>query len=90
VNAELVKAASEVITNTQILVNVVRRRVRQLAVGHRPMIEATIGLGLADIALTEIATGKIEYQSTLGEKAQGTVVQFPGVIVDIAKAGKAA
>ena len=54
------------------------------------MVETTIGLGLADIALTEIALGKIEYQSTLGEKKEGTVVQFPGVIVDAAKQGKAA
>lgn len=89
-NAELVNKASEVIINTQILVNVVRRRVRQLAAGHRPMVEATIGLGLADIALTEIAAGKLEYQSTLGEKKEGTVVQFPGIIVDVAKEGKAA
>ncbi len=35
--ADLVKAASEVITNQQILVNMVSRRVRQLSLGHRPL-----------------------------------------------------
>ncbi len=34
-NADLVKAASEVITSQQILVNMVSRRVRQLSLGHR-------------------------------------------------------
>ncbi len=90
--AELVKAASEVVTNPQILVNVLRRRVKQLALGHRPMVEHAVGLGLADIALTEIAHGKLSYESTLGEAKPGsdTVVQFPGVIADSAKQGKAA
>ncbi|PYJ75322.1 MAG: DNA-directed RNA polymerase subunit omega, partial [Verrucomicrobia bacterium] len=53
--ADLVKAASEVITNQQILVNMVSRRVRQLLLGHRPLVEFVPGLHEADIALTEIA-----------------------------------
>src|SRR6476646_10335205 len=36
--AELVQAASEVITSPQILVNMVSRRVRQLTLGHRPLV----------------------------------------------------
>ncbi len=87
--AELVNAAAEVVGNHQILVNVLRRRVRQLAMGHRPLVEFAVGLGLADIALTEIAAGKITYESTLGQNVTQTVVQFPGVIVD-QKRGKAA
>jgi DNA-directed RNA polymerase subunit omega len=81
---ELVKAASEVVHNQQILVNMVSRRVRQLTLGHRPLVEFTPGLGFADIALTEIATGKLAFEST----PNGTrsvqpeeVVQFPGIIV---------
>ena len=82
--AELVQAASEVITSPQILVNMVSRRVRQLTLGHRPLVECAPGLGTADIALTEIANGKLTFESTFGQ--DGTppvpnVVQFPEVIV---------
>ena len=82
--AELVKAAAAVITNQQILVNMVSRRVRQLTLGHRPMVEFAPGMGHADVALTEIANGKLTYESTMGENgsAPAQVVQFPGVIVD--------
>ena len=82
--ADLVKAASEVITNQQILVNMVSRRVRQLCLGHRPMVEFAPGLGHADIALSEIAAGKLTFESTLGQNgnaASAEVVQFPGIIV---------
>jgi DNA-directed RNA polymerase subunit omega len=82
--ADLVKAASEVITNQQILVNMVSRRVRQLSLGHRPLAECAPGLGAADIALTEIANGKLTFESTLGQNGTAEaveVVQFPGVIV---------
>lgn len=83
--AELVKAASEVITNQQILVNMVSRRVRQLTLGHRPLVEFAPGLREADIALTEIASGKLTFESTFGqngknEPAAAVVVEFPGVI----------
>jgi DNA-directed RNA polymerase subunit omega len=80
---ELVKAASEVIPNLQILVNVVSRRVRQLTIGHRPLVEFVPGLGHADIALSEIANGKLTFESTHGQNghAPEEVVQFPGVII---------
>ena len=81
--AELVQAASEVITNQQILVNMVSRRVRQLTLGHRPLVVCAPGLGAADIALTEIANGKLTFESTLGEngtaEAPARVVLFPEV-----------
>jgi DNA-directed RNA polymerase subunit omega len=70
-NANLVKAANEVVPNQQILVNMISRRVRQLALGHRPLVENTIGLREADIALTEIATGKLTYESTFGLNGNG-------------------
>ena len=82
--ADLVKAASEVITNQQILVNMVSRRVRQLSLGHRPLVEHAPGLREADIALTEIANGKLTFESTLGQNgntASVEVVKFPEVIV---------
>ncbi len=91
---ELVKAAAEVITNQQILVNMVSRRVRQLCRGHRPLVEYAPGLGHADIALTEIANLKLAYESTLGQNGNGAaaaeVVQFPGVIVEKKTKKKAA
>ena len=83
-NPDLVKAASEVITNQQILVNTVSRRVRQLALGHRPLVVCAPGLREADIALTEIANGKLTYESTFGQKENAApveVLEFPKVIV---------
>ena len=82
---DLVKAASEVITNKQILVNMVSRRVRQLLLGHRPLVEYAPGLREADIALTEIATRKLTFESTFGQNGNAEVpaqvVQFPKVVV---------
>jgi DNA-directed RNA polymerase subunit omega len=83
-NAELVRAAVRIIPNQHILVNMVSRRVRQLTLGHRPLVEFVPGQGHADIALTEITTGKLEFESTAGDSVNGVpvdVVQFPGVIV---------
>lgn len=57
--AKNIEAASKVITESQILINMVSRRVRQLNAGSRPLIDAEIGEGIADIALQEIAQGKI-------------------------------
>ena len=81
--AELIQAASEVITNQQILVNMVSRRVRQLSLGHRHLVKHAPGLREADIALTEIANGKLTFESTFDQngtaEAAARVVQFPGV-----------
>jgi DNA-directed RNA polymerase subunit K/omega len=81
-NSNLVKAAAEVIPNPKILVNMVSQRVRQLCLGHRSMIEFVPGLGEADIALSEIAAGKLGFESTLnqsGGDAATQVVEFPAV-----------
>jgi DNA-directed RNA polymerase subunit omega len=91
--ADLVKAASEVITNQQILVNMVSRRVRQLCLGHRPLVEFVPGLGHADIALSEIANGKLIFELAPDEKkviVPAEVVQFPEIIVDKKTKKKAA
>ena len=87
--ADLVKAASEVISNQQILVNMVSRRVRQLLLGHRPLVEHAPGLREADIALTEIAHGKLAYESTFGQNGSAEsaqVVPFPKIIATKKKA----
>ena len=91
--ANLVKTASEVIPNPQILVNMVSQRVRQLLLGHRPLVEFAPGLREADIALTEIANGKLAYESTFGQNGSAEspqVVPFPKVIATVKKARKAA
>lgn len=81
--AELVQAASKVITSPQILVNMVSRRVRQLTLGHRPLVVCAPGLREADIALTEIANGKLTFESTFGQdgtaEAPARIVLFPAV-----------
>jgi DNA-directed RNA polymerase subunit omega len=83
-NVNLLTAASEVIPNQQILVNMVSRRVRQLSLGHRPLVQHAPGLREADIALTEIANKKLTFESTFGQNGTTPVphvVQFPEVIV---------
>ena len=80
----LVKAAAEVIPDPKILVNMVSKRVRQLCLGHRSMVELIPGLGHADIALSEIAAGKLSFELTLnqnGTDAAPQVVEFPGIRV---------
>lgn len=81
--ADLVQAAAAVITNQQILVNMVSRRVRQLTLGHRPLVEFAPGMGFADIALTEIAGGKLEWEWTSDADAAvipAQVVPFPAAL----------
>jgi DNA-directed RNA polymerase subunit omega len=83
-NSNLVKAAAQVIPNPKVLVNMVSQRVRQLCIGHRPMVEFVPGLGHADIALSEIAAGKLSFESTFklnGNEAAPQVVEFPAVAV---------
>ena len=76
--ASLISAASAVIPNQQILVNMVSRRVRQLTLGHRPLVEVPPGTQSADISLTEIIQGKLTFESTFVPKGQEAVVfQFP-------------
>jgi DNA-directed RNA polymerase subunit omega len=47
----------------------VSRRVRQLNAGSRPLIDAGLSLGLADVALLEIAQGKIVLAEPLVDAA---------------------
>src|SRR4029453_14671798 len=56
--AQLLQEAAKVIPNQQLLINVVSKRVRQLGIGHRPLVEATPKSSLTDIALKEIKIGR--------------------------------
>jgi DNA-directed RNA polymerase subunit omega len=50
------------IPNPELLVNVVRLRVRQLAQGHRPLTQTDPWMEFPDIALKEISEGKLGYE----------------------------
>jgi DNA-directed RNA polymerase subunit omega len=67
---QLLQEAAQVIPNQQLLINVVSKRVRQLGLGHRPMVETTPRMSLTDIALKEIIAGKLTYES-LHESSDG-------------------
>lgn len=87
--AHLIKSASEVIPDQKMLVNVISRRVRQLAFGHRPLVACAPGTGLADVALTEVIEGKLSYESDPVEKVIDevkTLVPFPTKAISRKKA----
>ncbi len=65
--AQYIDDASKMIPDQQVLINMVSRRVRQLNAGSRPLIEVDPGTGLADIALQEIAAGKVIVAPELAE-----------------------
>jgi DNA-directed RNA polymerase subunit omega len=56
---DLIEEARKVISDPPILINMVSKRVAQLNRGRRPLIDDTIGLGTADIALKEIIEGLV-------------------------------
>jgi len=62
---DYLRNAQKIITDPNILVNVVSRRVKQLRRGNRPLVVSLEKLSDEDVALREIAEGKISYQ--LGE-----------------------
>jgi len=56
------EAAQLRIPSPELLVNVVRLRVRQLAQGHRPITQTNAWMEFSDIALKEISEGKLGYE----------------------------
>jgi DNA-directed RNA polymerase subunit omega len=74
-NADLTRKALDKVGNPNVLVNLVSRRVRQLngASGGSPsraLISETAGLGAADIALIEIAEGKLGWDFLTPEEVR--------------------
>ncbi len=63
--SELVEKASAIVTNPQVLINAVSKRVRQLNMGRPAMVSLVMGerLGLSDLALMEIIEGKLKVES---------------------------
>lgn len=66
-NSNFIEEASKVIIEPQILINMVSKRVRQLNAGSRPMVPVEGRMGLADIAMAEIAQGKLVRSDENGE-----------------------
>ena len=63
-NADLCNQAEELIGNPNVLVNIISTRVRQLNNGGaRPLVDSPL-LGAADLALTELVEGKMDYELT--------------------------
>lgn len=58
-NSQIIEQALQVVPNKQLLINMVSKRVRQLMAGSRPLILNPFNMGLADIALSEIAAGNV-------------------------------
>jgi DNA-directed RNA polymerase subunit omega len=56
------ESAQQRIPSPELLVNVVRRRVRQLIQGHRPITQTDAQMEFSDIALKEISEGKLTYE----------------------------
>ena len=80
-NHILLKSALAVVPNEQLLVNIVRQRVRQLTRGHRPLVATAPGLGFLDVALHEIIAGKLTYEAVPGVRPDNSfspIVAFPG------------
>jgi DNA-directed RNA polymerase subunit omega len=62
VRDDYIKEAQKVISDPNILINVVSRRVKQLKLGQRPLVESLERLSPEDTALREIIEGKITYE----------------------------
>ena len=72
---DYLQSALKVIDDPNILINVVSRRVKQLKRGNRPLVESLEKLSPEDMALREIAEGKIIYElATPEELARGSHV----------------
>ena len=59
---DYIKDALKVITDPNMLINVVSRRVKQLRRGNRPLVESLEKLSAEDTALREISEGTISYE----------------------------
>jgi DNA-directed RNA polymerase subunit omega len=79
-HSNLLKSASIVIPDSELLINVVRQRVRQLIRGHRPLVEVPPGTGYYAVALSEVIARKLSYELAPGVKPDSSfasIVTFP-------------
>jgi len=59
---DYIKLALGKVTDPNVLINIVSRRVKQLKRGNRPLVESLEKLSPEDIALREIIDDKISYE----------------------------
>ncbi len=59
---DYLREAKAKISDPNILINVISRRVKQLKRGSRPLVESLEKLSPEDIALREVIEGKITYE----------------------------
>ncbi|HEX2853604.1 MAG TPA: DNA-directed RNA polymerase subunit omega, partial [Opitutaceae bacterium] len=59
---DYIKEALKSISDPNVLVNVISRRVKQLKRGNRPLVESLEKLSPEDTALREVIEGKISYE----------------------------
>jgi DNA-directed RNA polymerase subunit omega len=60
--SKYLEPAQQRVPNPELLVNLVSRRVRQLAQGHRPITQTDARMDFSEIALKEISEGKLTYE----------------------------
>jgi DNA-directed RNA polymerase subunit omega len=58
----LVQDALKVVQSPQVLVNIISKRVRQLGQGFRPLVAFDPKLTFMDVALKEVAEGKLGFE----------------------------
>ncbi|HUI08433.1 MAG TPA: DNA-directed RNA polymerase subunit omega [Verrucomicrobiae bacterium] len=68
--SKYLESAQQRIPNPELLINLVSRRVRQLAQGHRPITQTDARMDFAEIALKEISEGKVSYELTGDAEAE--------------------
>ncbi len=59
-NSQILEEASKMEPDIPVLINMISKRIRQLNAGSHPMVEVHPRMGLADIALAEVAAGKLK------------------------------
>lgn len=62
---DYLKAASAIVKDANVLVNIVSKRVKQLKNGSQPLVESLEKLSLEDIALKEIIEGRLTFEVEL-------------------------
>lgn len=60
---DYLKEANKVIPDSNLLINVISRRVKQLRRGSRALVESLEKLSMEDIALREVIEGKISFDT---------------------------
>ena len=70
----LVQDALKVVHSPQVLVNIISKRVRQLGQGFRPLVAYDPKLTFMDVALKEVADGKLGFEMIEVPSAAGNHV----------------